>query len=84
MKLNKRFKWTSLNKKFGHIHQGIYGPSGLEKIDSTDFLEVKLLAENPCQWWKIEYFPKGEDHLIKKSGDISIRCLVYSKDFIAD
>ena len=23
-----------------------------------------LLAENPCQRWKIEYFPKVEDHLV--------------------
>ena len=29
--------------------QGIYGLSGLEKINSIAFLEVTLLAENPCQ-----------------------------------
>ena len=29
--------------------QGIYGLSGLEKIKSIAFLEVKLLAENPCK-----------------------------------
>ena len=29
--------------------QEIYGLSGLEKIKSIAFLEVKLLAENPCQ-----------------------------------
>ena len=40
-----------------------------------------LLAENPCQRWKIEYFPKVEDHLIQKRGDISIRCLVLSERF---
>ena len=62
-----------------HIHQGFYGLSGLEKINSIAYLEVKLLAENPCQGWKIEYFPKVEDHLIKKRGNISIRCLVYSQ-----
>ena len=38
-----------------------------------------LLAENPCQGFKIEYFPKVEDHLIKKHGNISIRCLEYSQ-----
>ena len=27
--------------------QGIYGHSGLEKINSVAFLEVKLLEENP-------------------------------------
>ena len=32
-----------------HIHQGFYGLSGLEKINSIAYLEVKLLAENPCQ-----------------------------------
>ena len=37
-------------------------------------LEVKLLAENPCQVWKIEYFPKIEDLLISKCWNISIRC----------
>ena len=71
-------------KKFGHIHQGIYVPSGLEKINSTEFLEVKLLAENPCQWWKIEYFPKGEDHLIKKAGTYPLDVWYTVKDFIAD
>ena len=59
--------------------QGIYGLSGLEKINSIAFLEVKLLAENSCQGWKIEYFPKDKDHVIKKRGSISIRCLVYSQ-----
>ena len=38
-----------------------------------------LLAENPCQGFKIEYFPKVEDHLVKKHGNISIRCLEYSQ-----
>ena len=32
-----------------HIHQGFYGLSGLEKINSIAYLKVKLLAENPCQ-----------------------------------
>ena len=62
-----------------HTRQGIYGLWGPEKIDSIAYLEVKLLAENPCQGWKIEYFPKVEDHLIQKRGNISIRCLVYSQ-----
>ena len=48
-----------------HTRQGIYGLSGLEKINNIAYLEVKLLAENPCQGWKIEYFPEVEDHLIK-------------------
>ena len=48
-----------------HTRQGFYGLSGLEKINSIAYLEVKLLAENPCQGWKIEYFPEVEDHLIK-------------------
>ena len=58
--------------------QGIYGLSGLEKIKSIAFIELKLLAENSCKGWKIEYFPKVEDHLIQKRGNIYIRCLVYS------
>ena len=62
-----------------HTCQGIYGLLYLEKINSIAYLEVKLLAENPCQGWKIEYFPKVEDHLIQKRGNISIRCLVYSQ-----
>ena len=51
----------------------------LKKINSIEFLEVKLLAENPCEGWKIEYFPKVEDHVIQKRDNISIRCLVYSQ-----
>ena len=45
-------------------------------LTSIAFLEVKLLAENPCQEWKIEYFPKVEDHQIQKRENIFIRCLV--------
>ena len=52
-----------------YTRQGIYGPSGLEKINSIAYLEVKLLAENPCQEWMIEYFPIVEDHLIQKRGN---------------
>ena len=59
--------------------QGIYGLSGFEKINSIAFLEVKLLAKSPSQGWKIEYFPKVEDHVIQKCGNISIRCLVYNQ-----
>ena len=59
--------------------QGIYGLSGLEKISSIVFLEVKLLAKKPLSGWKIESFPKVEDHLTEKRGSISIRCLVYSQ-----
>ena len=29
--------------------QETYGLSGFEKVNSKAFLEVKLLAENPCQ-----------------------------------
>ena len=36
-------------QEISHIHQGIYDLSGLEKINSIAYLEVKLLAENPCQ-----------------------------------
>ena len=57
----------------------IYGFWGLEKINSIAFLEIKLFAENGCQGWTTEYFPKVEDHLIKKRGNISTRCLVYSQ-----
>ena len=32
-----------------HTCQGIYGFSGLEKINSLVFLEVKLLTENPLK-----------------------------------
>ena len=59
---------------------GIYGLLGLAKINSMEFLEVKLLTENPCKGWKIEYFPKVEGLLIQKRGNISIRCLVYSQE----
>ena len=48
-------------------------------MNSIAFLEVMLSAENPCQRWKIEYFPKVEDHLIQKRGNISIRCLAHSQ-----
>ena len=43
------------------------------------FLKVKLLAENPFQGWKIDYFPKVEDHVVQKRGSISIKCLAYSQ-----
>ena len=42
-------------------------------------MEVKLLAENRHKGWKIDYFPQVEGLLIKKRGNISIRCLVYSQ-----
>ena len=35
----------------------------LKKINSIAFLEVRLLPENLCQGWKIEYIPKVEDHV---------------------
>ena len=47
LNLNKRhIKFT----KQGTWHTGkeIYGLSGLEKVNSATFPEVKLLAENPC------------------------------------
>ena len=50
-----------------HTPEGIYDFSGLEKINSVTFLELKLLAENPYQRWKIEYFPKIENQLIQKT-----------------
>ena len=31
-----------------HMRKGIYGRSGLEKINSVAFLEVKLSEKNPC------------------------------------
>ena len=75
LKLNKRFKETLLNKKSGtHVKESITFQA-LE--NNIVFLEVKLLSENPCKGWKIEYFPKVEDHLIQKLGNISIRYLVY-------
>ena len=40
---------------------------------------VKLLAENPCKRWKIEYFPKVDGFIIQNLGNIYIRCLVYSQ-----
>ena len=49
LKLYKRFKQMSLNKKNWHTRQGIYGLSGLEKMNSIPLLEVKLLTENSCQ-----------------------------------
>ena len=66
-------------KETGRTRQKIYVLSGLEKINTIAFLEVKLLAENPCKGWKIEYFPKVEDLLIQKRGNISIRCFAYSQ-----
>ena len=70
----------SLNKKFGtHVKEPM-AFQALKKINSIAFLEVKLLAENPGQRWKIEYFPKVEDHLIQKRGNISI----IVRYFIAD
>ena len=69
----------SLNKKFGtHVKESM-AFHVLKKINSIAFLEVKLLAENSCHGWKIEYFSKVEDQLIQKRGSISIRCLVYSQ-----
>ena len=79
LKLNKRFKQTLLKQEIWNTRQGIYGLSDLEKWNSIAFPEVKLFAENHCQGWKIEYFPKGEDHLIQKRRNISIRCSVYSQ-----
>ena len=32
-----------------HTPEGIYDFSGVEKINSVTFLELKLLAENPYQ-----------------------------------
>ena len=49
LKLNKRLKIKVTKQKIWHTCQGIYGLSGLEKINSIAFLEVKLLAENPCK-----------------------------------
>ena len=46
LKLNKR-----LNKKL--VPQEIYSLSGLEKINSIAFLEVKLLAEPPVTGEKL-------------------------------
>ena len=60
-------------------NQGIWGLANLEKISSVAFLEVKLLAEKPRKGWKIEYFPKVGGLLIKKHGNISIICFVYSQ-----
>ena len=77
--LNKRFKETSLNKKFGRHAKEFMVFQALKKINSIAFLEVKLLAEKSCQWRKIEDFPKVEDQLIQKRGNISIRYLVYSQ-----
>ena len=69
----------SLNKKFGtHVKESM-AFKAIEKINRTAFLQVKLLVKNPCQGWKIEYFPKVENHLTQKRGNMSIRCLVYSQ-----
>ena len=35
------------------MHQGIRGHYGLQKVNSVAFLEVTLLAENPCVGLKI-------------------------------
>ena len=49
LRLNNRFKKTSLNKTFGTHVKEFYGLSGLEKLNSIAYLEVNLLGENPCQ-----------------------------------
>ena len=78
LKLNKRFKQTSLSKKFGtHVRDSM--PFKVLKKYIIAFLEVKLLAEKPCQGWKIEYFPKDENYLIQNHGNISITYLVYTQ-----
>ena len=66
-------------QEFCPTRQRIYELSDLEKVNSIAFLEAKLVAENLCQGWKIEYFQKVEDHLIQKRGKISIRCVAYSE-----
>ena len=47
LKLNKRFKNVT-KQEIWPTRQWIYSLSGLEKINSIAFLEVNLLAENPC------------------------------------
>ena len=49
LKLNKRFKEMSLNKKFGTYVKESMTFQALKKINSIAYLEVKLLAENPWQ-----------------------------------
>ena len=73
--VNKSFKKVN-KQKISHTHQGIYG---LEKISSVVFLELKLLAEYFYKGLKIDYLPKFEGLLIQKRGNISIRCLAYSR-----
>ena len=68
-----------IKQEIWRTRQGIYGLWGLEKITSIAFLEVNFLAENPCQGWKIDYFQKGEDHLIQKGENMFIRCLVHGQ-----
>ena len=68
----------SLYKKIRHTPQGIYNFSGIMKINSIAFLEVKLLAKKQYKEWKIEYFLKVGGLLNQKHGKISIRYLVYS------
>ena len=67
-----------------HARQGIYDLSGLGKINSIEFVEVKLLEQNPCQGWKIEYFPKVEDHRIQKLGTYPLDVCYTVRDFVAD
>ena len=38
----------------------------LTKFNNIAFLEVKVLAENSCQGWKMEYFSEFEGILIQK------------------
>ena len=59
LKLNKRFKQTSLNKKFGNTRQRIYGLTGLEKINSIAFLEVNLISrKTPVRGESLSAFQK--------------------------
>ena len=62
----------------------IYGLSGLEKINSIVILEIKLLAEDPCQGWKIEYFPKVQDHLIQKRGTYPLDVCYRARGFLVN
>ena len=64
--------------------QGIYGLSGLEKINSIAYLEVKLVAENPCQGEILNTFRKLKISEFTNVGTYPLDVWYTVRDFIAD
>ena len=56
----------------------------LKKINSIAFLEVKLLAENPFQGWKLSTFQKLKITLLKNVTTYPLDVWYTVRDVIAD